>query len=46
MDERTMTILRNGEPVPSLFFEGLPDEVFVAATVFYDGTSARFVNED
>ena len=32
MDARTMTMLRNGEPVPSLVFEGLPDEVFVAGT--------------
>ena len=33
MDTRTMTMSRNGTPIPALVFEGLPDKVHIAATV-------------
>ena len=45
MDARTLTILRNGEPIhASLVFDGLPELVYVAAAPFTDGTQVRFVD--
>ena len=52
MDLRTLTIHRNGKAVPGLVFEGLPDEVHIAATLKTKGSRVRiqstfvtFVNE-
>ena len=44
MDARTLTMLRNGTPIPSLVFDNLPDEpLYVAATPFWKAMSVRFV---
>ena len=46
MDAHTLTILRNGTPIPTLFFDNLPSgkEMYIAATLFWQGNSAQFVN--
>lgn len=46
MDARTLTMLRNGEPIhESLVFDGLPNPIYVAATPFCDhGSQVRFVD--
>lgn len=46
MDARTLTMLRNGEPIhESLVFDGLPNPIYVAATLAYsDGSQVRFVD--
>ena len=43
MDARTLTILRNGEPIPSLVFTDLPAQVYLAATLVNGDASVRFV---
>jgi hypothetical protein len=48
MDFRTLTILRNGEPIPSLVFDNLPSgELYVGVVPFsYEGgvTTVRLVD--
>ena len=45
MDARTLTMLRNGEPIhESLVFDGLPNPIYVAATPYSDGSQVRFVD--
>ena len=45
MDARTMTMLRNGTPIPSLVFHNLPEEVFVATTLWYKGSRMRLLRD-
>ena len=47
MDDRTMEVLRNGEPIPGLVFTDLPETgVFVVASPFNNGATVRFVDEE
>ena len=41
MDCRTLTIHRDGVAVPGLHFDGLPDEVRIAATLKAKGSTVR-----
>ena len=45
MDARTLTMLRNGTPIPSLVFDTLPEQVHVAATVDDEDSEVRLVND-
>ena len=45
MDARTLTMLRNGTPIPSLVIDGLPEQVYVATTLGTDKYTARIVRE-
>ena len=45
MDARTLTILRNGVPIPSLVIDGLPRDLYVAVTPCWRGSTARLVHE-
>ena len=46
MDARTLTIHRNGTPIPSLVFEGLPERVRIAATLDDTDSEVRIVHAD
>ena len=43
MDARTLTMLRNGTPIPSLVFDNLPEQVHVAATLDDEDSKVRLV---
>ena len=43
MDAHTLQVARNGTPIPSLFFTGLPRELHVAACPFNKGSSVRIL---
>ena len=45
MDARRMTIQVNGEPIPSVVFDNLPEQVFVVATPFNENASVRLIRE-
>ena len=44
MDKHTMTLLRNGTPIPALVFDNLPAEVYVAVSLEHNDRNARFVD--
>ena len=47
MDAHTLTMLRNGTPIPSLVFDNLPHEdLYVAVTVFRTGNSVRILHDN
>ena len=47
MDEHTLTILRNGTPVPSLVFDNLPHQnLYVAATLFHLSIRVRILTDE
>ena len=45
MDSRTLTLHRNGTPIPSLEFTSLPEQVYVVATPVWHGASVEFVRK-
>ena len=46
MDAHTLTIHRNGSPIPSLAFEGLPERVRIAATLDDLDSKVRILHAD
>ena len=47
MDAHTLTMLRNGTPIPSLVFDNLPHEdLYVAITLFHKGNSVRTLHDN
>ena len=47
MDAHTLTMLRNGTPIPSLVFDNLPHEdLYVAVTVFHRRRSVRILHDN
>ena len=44
MDARTMTVLVNGTAIPSLVFDNLPAQMYVAVTLDDNGSSVRLVD--
>ena len=44
MDAHTLTIHRNGVPIPGLLISGLPDEVYVAAMPNFPGTTVSIAS--
>ena len=45
MDARRMTMQVNGERIPSLVFDNLPEQVFVVACPFNTNLSVRLIRE-